>query len=64
MDENETSKNLTQAARDLEAAAHSLLAMAKQLDKEKAEMDDLKLRVQRNEDFRRTLASVLQEYTT
>lgn len=62
MNENDTSRNLTNAANALSAAADALLEMAKSLDKDKNEIYDLKNRVQRNEEFRKELASMIQKY--
>ena len=65
--ESDTTRNLVNAANALSAAADALLEMSKELEKERENINRELLvihqHVDRNDKFRRDLASFLQNYT-
>ena len=65
--ESDTTRNLVNAANALSAAADALLEMSKELERERENINNELLvvnnRINRNDKFRRDLASFLQNYT-
>ena len=65
--ESDTTRNLVNAANALSAAADALLEMSKELEREREttnnELKTINRRLDRNDKFRRDLASFLQNYT-
>jgi hypothetical protein len=65
--ESDTTRNLVNAANALSAAADALLEMSKELEREREktnnELKTINCRLDRNDKFRRDLASFLQSYT-